>query len=111
MTTDEENELICEKLLGWKLAGRDRFENKKWLFLPQSLEGDQWRTTTTPSFTTWADAGLILEAIAKTTAGVYVAFMGHAWAVHIGFGQQWLGSSGPLAVRAAALEYIKAVKS
>lgn len=106
--TQAENEQICEKLLGWER----RSHNKIIWWQPSSMAGEFVPAVlVVPSFTTWADAGLILDAIAKTTSGVYVAFMGHAWAVHIGFGQQWLANTCPLAIRAAALEYIKAVRS
>lgn len=54
-----ENELICEKLLGWRFDyhATDEALGKKVAV---------WRTASdetcdTPSFTTWAEAGLILD--------------------------------------------------
>lgn len=111
-TPDEltaENELICEKLLGWTRPGGYR---DIWWHQPNGRiipKGEM------PSFTTWADAGLILDAMGRDH--------------HIDFGknshggEQWFcafentgsntpvgedyAGTGPLAVRAAALDYIR----
>lgn len=107
----KENEMICEKLLGWVKRPSD---------IP-GISFSGWCAPngpdeSTPSFTTWAEAGLILEALDQE---------GIAWALEnspdpdYGFVidsharpiiKQWRREA-PEAIRAAALEYIKAVKS
>lgn len=100
-----ENELICEKLLGWEV--RPRFGNNPCgLFFPDG------RVANGPySFTTWAEAGLILDALKAA---------GEKPRVFVRADEQWgcmgwhcggVGSTAFAAIRAAALEYIKAVKS
>jgi len=109
MTSQEENELICEKLLGWKLGGRNRFGTKMWLDNPYGDDGAQWNTVVTPSFDTWAEAGLILDALsaAGIRAGLENLPSDH-WAFRIFKGAVFqFGTTGPLAIRTAALEYIK----
>ncbi len=107
MTTEEENELICVKLLG----------------LTKHCPGTEcrdWRTQEgkcfygTPSFADWASAGLILEALDKLAIGVEVGNFGIArdksrWYCDIeSIGPPTtVADTGPLAVRAAALEYIE----
>lgn len=104
-----ENALICEKLLGltkhcdepgcndWRTADGRRYWNN-------------------PTFETWAQAGLILDVIERIGAPTI------SWATSRGISGGWLcqffqpyisaaGDSGPLAIRAAALEYIKALQS
>lgn len=104
-----ENELICEKLLGWRkrTAG----------FATPGIEFYGWRLPNgleqpTPSFTTWAEAGLILEALSaaglKTVVGDK-SVSGSWWCTADAICQ--LRNTGPLAIRAAALAYIQAVKS
>lgn len=87
-----ENEAICEKLLGW-----NRSSIVGYWFPSQEHAG----TVRTPSFTTWAEAGLILEAL-KNVVG---------WEPARARSQLgWLLKTGeltPLAVRAEALEYIR----
>lgn len=95
MTTQEENELICERLLGWEV--RRRFGNNPcWLFFPDG------RVANGPySFTTWAEAGLILEALQGSElkpAGRACESLAH---------ELIDGGLTPALVRAAALEYIK----
>jgi hypothetical protein len=101
--------LICEKLLGLTKHCRDE----------DCLD---WRTAAgkrywgTPSFTTWAEAGLILDAL--ISAGVYVS-------VHHGeSGDRWkavfhwdryesmtckFAVNAPAAIRAAALDYVRSL--
>jgi hypothetical protein len=102
-TPDElgiENEVICEKLLGW-----NRSSIVGYWFPSQEHAG----TVRTPSFTTWGDAGLILDALASKGAMPGVHFNRGDWfAEHDGdYGNAFV--SGPLAVRAAALEYIRSL--
>ena len=61
MSTRQENELICEKLLGWARAENlhDARGRASW----SQPTGPAIYTVTTPGFATWAEAGLILEAL------------------------------------------------
>jgi hypothetical protein len=115
-TPDEliaESELICEKLLGWSKRTPG--------FATPGIEFYGWRLPDgserpTPSFTTWADAGLILEALKMRLPGLTLEFRGYAngdceivnpgTELMYGYAKTW-----PLAIRAAALDYIKAMKS
>lgn len=112
-TPDElatENELICEKLLGWY----------KWFPRGQQWAGrwadkhHQFMAYSTPSFDNWADAGLIMDALDAKNLGVEVgnyANLDEHWYCDI----ESLGppvnkaSTAPLAVRAAALAYIRSL--
>jgi hypothetical protein len=106
-TPDElgiENEAICETLLGWKrssIVGH-------W-FPSQEHAG----TVRTPSFTTWADAGLILDAFEgrapvervdsanyKSSAGEQLKKLGIVLS---------RGEMRPTHIRAAALAYIRSL--
>jgi hypothetical protein len=111
-TPDElgiENEAICETLLGWKrssIVGH-------W-FPSQEHAG----TVRTPSFTTWADAGLILDALTQKErhfidVGNTPSTGGQIWQIAIHarghtVRKEYL-STGPLAIRAAALAYIRSL--
>jgi len=115
MSEQEENELICEKLLGWEKVkyGDEAYDEFQPLFYPR--RGDNC-TNRLPTFTDWASAGMILEALARD-AGKYPSAFPYAAA--IGFDptkRDWSAgagsksaeaSTGPLAIRAAALEYIR----
>jgi hypothetical protein len=113
-TPDEltaENELICEKLLGLK-KHCDRPDCRDW-YLP-----DDRRYWNNPSFTTWADAGLILDALREKAlvtmtqlrdgvpqrCTIVTAYEPANDGLHKGF-----GATTPLAIRAAALEYIRSL--
>ncbi len=111
-----ENALICEKLLGWQ---RRDHNGGTWWELP-SPSGEYAPSQFKPlAFTTWAEAGLILEKLdcfdiyhtnqywtlaisaqrrQGMTQTVPRPFEGHSEV------------SGPLAIRAAALAYIKEMK-
>jgi hypothetical protein len=109
VTKQEENNLICEKLLGWTRVPGNQYTSN----LPYWQEHDSIRT---PSFTTWADAGLILEAL--VSRGVYVS-------VHHGeSGDNWksvmhwnryekmsckFAITGPAAIRAVSLDFIRSL--
>lgn len=98
-----ENEAICEKLLGWKRSSVIEY------WYPSQDHAGARRT---PSFTTWADAGLILEALDAKMIGVEVGNFAN-------FDEHWYcdfeglapptpkARTAPLAVRAAALVYIR----
>lgn len=106
MSDRVENELICEKLLGW---GRG---DGGWI----KLDGFMYGGCGTPSFDDWASAGLILDAWAKAgneydlaceEMGSYVATFrcpskGHKLLIE--------GKTLPLAIRATALAYIRATQ-
>lgn len=113
MTEQEENELICSKLLGWKRVGYMPDKSFSWLVAPELIQRD------TPSFTTWAETGLILDALSKkASGGDYVVTVSYRigdgcwYAYYTPWSRQRVaiqnGATGPLAIRAAALAYIRA---
>lgn len=118
MSDQEENELICERLLGWvRSEVPGTFGATMWYPTPYGSDGEQWRAVVTPTFTTWAEAGLILDALAK--AGRFPSLgetRSSRWAGTYLNDPRDLersqnlsyGATGPLAIRAAALEYIRA---
>ncbi len=118
MTEQQENELICEKLLGWKLAGRSSFGAKMWLNNPYGDDGAQWQTVPTPSFDTWADAGLMASALRARGIAFDIHSTGDGgWLVrpaqkdsdrlgYLRLGDH-MAKELPDAIRAAALEYIR----
>ncbi len=103
MTTEGENELICEKLLGWERITSG--EATGFFFpSPSAIACDA------PSFTDWASAGLILEALdneglawtfGNGPEGDFECRVSNACDIHI------YAETGPLAVRAAALAYLR----
>ena len=87
------DELICEKLLGWKQA------DGGWL----KQDGFMYAGCGTPSFTTWADAGLILDKLQSlSTAAAYRA-------LKMLDGAFYNCRLTPAAIRAAALSYIRSL--
>ena len=121
MTTQEENELLCEKLLGWERfpVSDERPADLPWKrpFVFGSLSSHIAERT--PSFNTWYDAGLLLDALARQSSSHPRAF---PFAAAVGFDpgrNDWSAgagsksaeaSTGPLAIRAAALEYVGSLK-
>jgi hypothetical protein len=107
-TPDEltaENELICEKLLGWKLAGRGTFGAKMWLDRPYGDDGEQWHTVVTPSFDNWADAGLTLDELQKRSYDARGAAD-----VLLELGDKLIGALlTPAAIRAATIKYVRSL--
>lgn len=105
LSTQAENELICEKLLGWKRYVPDAYEgqDRRWkrtITLP-GITGDVKEHT--PSFTTWAEAGLILEALQKLSYDKRSAAD-----VLVLLGDRLIGALlTPADIRAAALDYLK----
>jgi hypothetical protein len=104
-----ENELICEKLLGWRMVCRSPDDHS-------AVWNSTYASQRTPSFTTWADAGLILEKL--DCFDIY--HTNQYWTLAIsaprpqGMGQTMPRPfeghseiSGPLSIRAAALSYIR----
>lgn len=96
-----QNELICEQMLGWRRAVGG------WI----KQDGFMYGGCGTPSFTSWAEAGLILEALSllkdeKPRCGQRMA--GDWYCVTRTAGGT--ADTGPLAVRAAALEYITSMQ-
>lgn len=106
MNEQTENELICEKLLGWKRwAGRGQVWKGLW-----STKNFQIQTTDTPTFTTWAEAGLILDALDAIEPEVILRKFrvnDVNWTART-CKSEGFGNTGPLAIRAMALEYLRA---
>lgn len=108
-STQAENERICEKLLGWERMssawpGPPRWNDK-------TLLGSQWPTT--PTFTTWAEAGLILEAMINRGLAIEMFYNPSAkqWEVgDVPIAFECQDESGPLAIRAAALAYLRSME-
>lgn len=97
-----QNEIICEKLLGWIKRPSDipGISFSGWAVPDGSDES-------TPSFETWAEAGLILDAIYGEGGDITFATGVGDWWCEINEGPQASHKTGPLAIRAAALEYIR----
>jgi len=99
-----ENELICEKLLGWK-----RLIYTTCILWERPPNG----VTETPSFTTWADAGLILDEFESRAPAERVDSVNYRSVA----GEQMKklgvllsrGELRPLAIRAAALDYVRSL--
>ncbi len=95
MTEQQENERICELLLGWTesdiWAAKDGFE--------------------LPTFTTWQEAGLILEAFQSRGEAPKLLYSRSraCWCCEWEMlSTTWFtGQTGPQAVRAAALAYLQ----
>jgi hypothetical protein len=103
--TQRENELICEKLLGW-IAWQEPGESLGW----KNLKAHPGEILDTPDFSDWAEAGLILDALSSADPT-----LGHSEGKWDCYGDDPYESffhayadTGPLAIRAAALEYLKA---
>lgn len=120
MNTHAENELICEKLLGWERCQHPECDG--WWhagmtcnYAPGAVQENR-RTRDIPSFTTWAGAGLILEAMGrnhhidfgKNSHGEGRWFCAFEDTSNIPVGEDY-AETGPLAIRAAALEYIRSL--
>jgi hypothetical protein len=105
-TPDEltaENELICEKLLGWKKAPWFGGWAGNW------DRPDGGMCAGTPSFTTWAEAGLILDALNVRYDNAEVrGELSMLWIAKAGE-HAAAGDTGPIAIRAAALGYIRSL--
>lgn len=111
-----QNEIICEKLLGWIKRPSDipGISFSGWC-VPNGPD------ESTPSFTTWADAGLILEAWTAAGNDYDIDGTSHESGPRISArlrrikGISYVGDFGgcaetaPIAVRAAALKYIRSL--
>lgn len=95
LSTQAENELICEKLLGWHRPPAPP---------PGCYNTIDWsESRTTPSFTTWAEAGLILDWLMSHIGPGLPRFRdGLAFRI-------CNSTLTPLVIRAAALEYIRSL--
>ena len=131
VNTQAENELIAEKLLGWvkvlpsnQSPGSPHVHRAIWR--EQLTEHTGRGGMETPTFTTWHDCGLILEAFERLNIGRAVSWQLH----HCGDGRelhhvslewdigddaskyaQGEAATTPLAVRAAALSYLRSLDS
>jgi hypothetical protein len=106
-----ENISIVENLLGWKRDSADDVGGPIWRKpATATRREEQWYT---PSFTTWAEAGLILDAMqAKGKAPlVYSHELNARWEASFAGHAMHFAETGPLAIRIAAIEYIKAVSN
>lgn len=98
-----ENALICEKLLGWKQS------SIKGYWYPNDEHAG---SVTTPTFHSWYHAGLILEAFA-TRDVAFDLYQDGEWSIGF-YGKHTkchtrASKTGPLAVRSAALAYIRSL--
>jgi hypothetical protein len=108
MTTQEENEQIMEKLLGWH---KDQFGDW-WRNDPEAIN---WMADAKklPTFTTWAEAGLILDAFAKAGFRRIGLVMDRESCAVFERGREHIegyGADLPAAIRAAALAYLETLK-
>ena len=116
LSTDAENELICEKLLNWKRCPSAGEQQWYCNYDRRDPASGPFLTVVTPSFTTWAEAGLILEAMtaAKVEWDIHTAQVGGSsvqvvlWHCSRRIPTDWIDSA-PLAIRSAALEYIRSL--
>jgi hypothetical protein len=114
MSQQEENALICEKLLGW-VNPTYKTEIPAWVV--PSKDGEYQPTRfETPSFATWAEAGLILEALDKKDEdievgnGVKNGVSGWYCRVSLrSINDAPFCNTAQLAIRAAALAYIRSM--
>lgn len=106
LSTQQENALICERLLGLKKHCDDRD-------CPDWRTADGKRFWGTPSFTNWREAGLILDALAKAGQRPDTSYYdGWCCFVDANCGDDpdiKIFDTGPSAVRAAALAYIRSL--
>lgn len=94
-----ENELICEKLLGWKVA------EAGWI----KQDGFMYGGCGTPSFTTWAEAGLILDRMSQMNWVMLEKIADWTCSIDSGYEPTvGVGSTAIAAIRDAALKYIGA---
>lgn len=108
LSTQAENELICEKLLAWKRCPSCGEQQWYCNYDRRDPTSGPFKTCVTPSFTTWAEAGLILEAIPKDLEYVVgYCDIEKQWYCGQAVGADTYADTGPLAVRAAALQYVK----
>lgn len=97
-TLSSENALICEKLLGWTQS------SVRGYWYPSSMQAG---SVSTPTFTGWYHAGLILDALQSKLGGTN--FNTAAWDQLRKMGHVLsLGKLSPADVRAAALAFINA---
>jgi hypothetical protein len=117
MTTDEENSEICLKLLGWKRVGT-RYCIPGPNEIVWSIPSEMITRSGTPAFTTWAEAGLILDAFESKNVARCAFWQshhnlhtGHRMTFQVGRGETLgaQGTTGPLATRAGALEYLRSL--
>jgi hypothetical protein len=106
-TPDEltaENDLICTKLLGLT-------KHCSAPSCPDWRTADGKRFWSNPTFDNWADAGLILNALAATAVYFEHGYddNDNEWFCEIRPHWSIWATTGPLAIRAAALEYIRSL--
>lgn len=108
MSEQADNEMICAKLLRWERAGTGESWGMKkslWRAAGNELHG-------TPTFTDWASAGLIADALANLGVEVdilYVPDEKHWESANVDLSIDESGDTGPLSLRAMALAYIRSM--
>lgn len=111
MSEQEENIEICLRLLGWRKHPDPELPG--WYappgegFFMNSLVHKEF-----PTFTTWADAGLILDALAAKE--VAITLVGNVvfekpWTCELNHDGAEAFIAGPLSIRSAALAYIRSL--
>jgi hypothetical protein len=107
LSTQAENEIICEKLLGWKRVSSTATRSAYW------REPSGGERLNTPTFTSWAEAGLILEAlrarglVCELQAREKEYWFGICWPISDNYVYDCREDTGPLAIRTAALVFIR----
>ena len=100
MTEQADNELICEKLLGW-VRWKEPGQKMQWKNIIDGGRG--WTIEDTPTFETWAEAGMILEALQRSPSSY------QAMVACERLGERLSDSIlDPTEIRAAALAYLRA---
>lgn len=118
VSEEEENILIIEKLLAWK-KHPDPDVVRWW----QPPNGDGMFISLLhkefPTFTDWASAGLIMDALVNRGVDIVCRYNPErdAWEcsaenpeIDVDDGLEQGDKSGPLAIRAAALDYIRSTE-
>lgn len=109
MTTEEENELICEEFLAWrKTVPRSLLPNGS-----RALWELGGATIETPSFTAWTTTGMILNHLETLGIGFVLYCDETGWTLDIPVLQNSAPPSqntGPAAIRAAALAAVAIIR-
>jgi hypothetical protein len=110
VTTEEENIEICLRLLGWRRHPDPELSG--WYAPPDdgcfmnSAVHKQF-----PTFSTWGDAGLIMDAL-RAKGITFFKLISREWGWHLDMPESVdddAHDTGPLAIRSAALEYIRSL--
>lgn len=99
MTEQEENALLCNRLLGWRQLDFELFD----------VDGTINGRRTAPTFLTGDDMLLLLDAMEEKCINVYVekTHTSSWWCYYGNRSTGERGDTAPSAVRAAALAYVR----